>query len=318
MQHDSVAHDHNTASEKTIYNPNILMMMKKVLFAMALLLSAGAANSQLLWKISGKDAKGDSYLFGTHHIAPVSLIDTTAGLKDAIAGVDAVYGEIDMSEMTSPSAQQVIMSAAMAPADSTVTKLLTAQQIDSVNAVLGKYTNGMLKLDQLAMFKPRMIDTQLGMLQSMVAFPEFNGQEQLDNTIQLKGRELGKSIKGFETLEQQMSMLMGGSMAEQASDLMESVRKDGEASDKAHKLADAYMSADINTIEKMFLDPDLGMDEKTRRMLIDDRNADWLKQLSSILPSESVFIAVGAGHLIGDTGLIKELQKAGYTVTPVK
>lgn len=285
---------------------------------MALLLSAGAANSQLLWKISGKDAKGDSYLFGTHHVAPVSLIDTTPGLKDAMAGVDAVYGEIDMSEMTSPSAQQVIMSAAMAPADSTVTKLLTAEQIDSVNAVLGKYTNGMLKLDQLAMFKPRMIDTQLGMLQTMVAFPEFNGQEQLDNTIQLKCRELGKNIKGFETLEQQMNLLMSGSMTEQASDLMESVRKDSEAAEKARKLANAYMSADINTIETMFLDPDLGMDEKSRKMLIDDRNADWLKQLSSILPSESVFIAVGAGHLIGDTGLIKELQKAGYTVTPVK
>ncbi len=285
---------------------------------MALLLTAGAANSQLLWKISGKDAKGDSYLFGTHHVAPVSLIDTTPGLKDAMAGVDAVYGEIDMSEMTSPSAQQVIMSAAMAPADSTVTKLLTAEQIDSVNAVLGKYTNGMLKLDQLAMFKPRMIDTQLGMLQTMVAFPEFNGQEQLDNTIQLKCRELGKNIKGFETLEQQMNLLMSGSMTEQASDLMESVRKDSEAAEKARKLANAYMSADINTIETMFLDPDLGMDEKSRKMLIDDRNADWLKQLSSILPSESVFIAVGAGHLIGDTGLIKELQKAGYTVTPVK
>lgn len=294
------------------------MIMKKVLFAMALLLTAGAANSQLLWKISGKDAKGDSYLFGTHHVAPVSLIDTTPGLKDAMAGVDAVYGEIDMSEMTSPSAQQVIMSAAMAPADSTVTKLLTAEQIDSVNAVLGKYTNGMLKLDQLAMFKPRMIDTQLGMLQTMVAFPEFNGQEQLDNTIQLKCRELGKNIKGFETLEQQMNLLMSGSMTEQASDLMESVRKDSEAAEKARKLANAYMSADINTIETMFLDPDLGMDEKSRKMLIDDRNADWLKQLSSILPSESVFIAVGAGHLIGDTGLIKELKKAGYTVTPVK
>ncbi len=294
------------------------MIMKKVLFAMALLLTAGAANSQLLWKISGKDAKGDSYLFGTHHVAPVSLIDTTPGFKDAMAGVDAVYGEIDMSEMTSPSAQQVIMSAAMAPADSTVTKLLTAEQIDSVNAVLGKYTNGMLKLDQLAMFKPRMIDTQLGMLQTMVAFPEFNGQEQLDNTIQLKCRELGKNIKGFETLEQQMNLLMSGSMTEQASDLMESVRKDSEAAEKARKLANAYMSADINTIETMFLDPDLGMDEKSRKMLIDDRNADWLKQLSSILPSESVFIAVGAGHLIGDTGLIKELQKAGYTVTPVK
>ncbi|MFG6382341.1 MAG: TraB/GumN family protein [Muribaculum sp.] len=292
--------------------------MKKVLFAMALLLTAGAANSQLLWKISGKDAKGDSYLFGTHHVAPVSLIDTTPGFKDAMAGVDAVYGEIDMSEMTSPSAQQVIMSAAMAPADSTVTKLLTAEQIDSVNAVLGKYTNGMLKLDQLAMFKPRMIDTQLGMLQTMVAFPEFNGQEQLDNTIQLKCRELGKNIKGFETLEQQMNLLMSGSMTEQASDLMESVRKDSEAAEKARKLANAYMSADINTIETMFLDPDLGMDEKSHKMLIDDRNADWLKQLSSILPSESVFIAVGAGHLIGDTGLIKELQKAGYTVTPVK
>lgn len=285
---------------------------------MALLLVAGAANSQLLWKVSGKDAKGDSYIFGTHHIAPVSLLDKIPGFNDALAGVDEVYGEIDMSEMTSPSAQQVIMAATMAPADSTITAVLGKAQIDSINAILGQYTGGMLTVEQLAMFKPRMIDTQLALLQTMKAFPEYNGQEQLDNTIQVKARELGKGVKGFETMKQQFDMLMGGSIAEQAADLMESVRKDSEAGEKAHKLADAYMSADIKAIEDMFLDPELGMDDKTRKRMIDDRNADWLSQLATILPGKSVFIAVGAGHLVGENGLIKQLQAAGYTVTPVK
>ena len=43
-----------------------------------------------------------------------------------------------------------------------------------------------------------------------------------------------------------------------------------------------------------------------------------MKKLKSILPERPVTIAVGAGHLPGDNGLLDLLRKEGYTVKPVK
>ena len=40
--------------------------------------------------------------------------------------------------------------------------------------------------------------------------------------------------------------------------------------------------------------------------------------MAGLLPTASVLIAVGAGHLPGDKGLISLLRKEGYTVTPVE
>ena len=51
----------------------------------------------------------------------------------------------------------------------------------------------------------------------------------------------------------------------------------------------------------------------------DISDIDWVKKIiKSKLPEESMFIAVGAGHLVGDHGLIQQLRQAGYTVSPVK
>jgi uncharacterized protein YbaP (TraB family) len=36
------------------------------------------------------------------------------------------------------------------------------------------------------------------------------------------------------------------------------------------------------------------------------------------MKNESVFVAVGAGHLIGEMGLINLLRKAGYKVEPLE
>jgi len=36
------------------------------------------------------------------------------------------------------------------------------------------------------------------------------------------------------------------------------------------------------------------------------------------LKNKSVFVAVGAGHLVGDAGLINLLKKAGYKLVPLE
>jgi uncharacterized protein YbaP (TraB family) len=52
--------------------------------------------------------------------------------------------------------------------------------------------------------------------------------------------------------------------------------------------------------------------------LIKNRNDNWMKKLPGIVGNQSTFIAVGALHLPGKDGLIKQLQQKGYTLTPIK
>lgn len=291
--------------------------MKKILFSIAAIAMALSSQAQLLWKVTGGDSKGDSYIFGTHHIAPVAILDSIQGFADALNSVSTVYGELEMAEMTSPAVQQVAMRHSMAPADSTLSKLLSAEQLDSVSAVLGKYTGGMLTAAALDPMKPVVVSTQLGMMQSMVAFPEFTGQQQLDQVIQERAQLAGKTVKGLETAEQQFAILMGGSLSRQAEQLMKDIRKEEKTIEDAKTLAAAYMSADLDAMERLFNDPETGMSPETAKTLIYDRNDNWIAQLREILPADKVMIVVGAGHLVGEKGILSQLRNAGYEVTAV-
>ena len=66
----------------------------------------------------------------------------------------------------------------------------------------------------------------------------------------------------------------------------------------------------------MFTKAEFGMNDN-RDVLLDNRNKNWVDQLKKILPANNIFIAVGAGHLVGEKGLISLLRKAGYTLRPL-
>ena len=296
-------------------------MKKTALIIATLIMGISSANAQLLWRVSGNNAKGDSYLFGTHHMAPASVMDSIKGFTPALASVEEMYGEVEMPENPqSPEMVQLTMKYASAPADSTLTKVLTAAQLDSLNTLLASYTGGMLNAKQLNAFKPSMVSTQLAMLQSAKNFPDFNPMQQLDTQIQQRAAAANLPVKGLETMEEQFDILMNAPIMDQVDDLMEAVRNDSKSGEKAKKLADAYMTENLDAIsEVLFKDEDMDPDDPMFKRLFDNRNASWVKKLTTdILPSSKVFVAVGVGHLVGDKGLIKALQEAGYTVTPVK
>lgn len=292
--------------------------MKKAFIVLALIASVLSCDAQLLWKISGNGLKSPSYLFGTHHVAPASMLDSIPGLRDALGRVDAVYGEIDMRGIDEQTSMQAMMKYAMAPADSTLSKIFTAAEIDSIDSVLKKYTGGMLSVQQLEPMKPTVLASQLAVLQSMVAFPGFDPAQQLDKTVQNVAKAAGKDINGFESIDFQMQMLFGEPIIEQARSLMKAIRNDNDIIAMSVKLAQLYMQGDIEGLEELMLDPTLGMDESTAETMLYKRNSNWAKMLMGILPTASVFIAVGAGHLPGEKGLINLLRKSGFTVTPVE
>lgn len=54
--------------------------MKKTLAIVVLLCITLGAQAQLLWKVSGNGLDRPSYVFGTHHLAPLSIKDSIASL----------------------------------------------------------------------------------------------------------------------------------------------------------------------------------------------------------------------------------------------
>lgn len=82
------------------------------------------------------------------------------------------------------------------------------------------------------------------------------------------------------------------------------------------KLVSNYKIENISFLYEIATDEKYTSKE-TKKVMLDDRNSNWVKNMPELMQKESVFFVVGAGHLAGDLGLISLLRKAGYTVKPM-
>jgi uncharacterized protein YbaP (TraB family) len=79
----------------------------------------------------------------------------------------------------------------------------------------------------------------------------------------------------------------------------------------------AYKNQDLEKLEALMMKSDMGMGNFTE-VLLYKRNRNWVAKLKELMPQKSLLVAVGAGHLPGEKGVINLLRKAGYTVTPME
>ena len=125
-----------------------------------------------------------------------------------------------------------------------------------------------------------------------------------------------KEIKGLETMEFQASVFDSIPYEEQAKELLKSIDSIAANKQLFDTMLNVYKSQQLNEIENLFNKSELGVEEH-QEILLDNRNKNWVGQLKNIMKTTSVFVAVGAGHLVGKVGLIELLRKEGYTLKPL-
>ena len=289
--------------------------MKRITLALAALIITIGANAQLLWKISGNGLTKPSYLFGTHHVAPLSVIDSVPGLMDALAAADVLYGEVDMEKMTDGATQMKMAQKMMAPADSTLSKVLSAEELAAIDNLFKE--NGLpYTTAQLEVMKPAAVSNIITLIMAQKANPGFNPNAQIDMMMQQRAKEKGKEVKGLETIDSQLDILFGSPISEQAKSLMETVNDPGKSMKAAVAMTNAYLAGNLAELDRMMHDPEIGMDAAEADRLINRRNGAWVEFMIGVLPTASIIAVVGAGHLPGDKGVINLLRKAGYKVEP--
>lgn len=287
-------------------------MMRIYIFIIVLLAGVFRTNSQLLWKISGEGIK-TSYVFGTHHAAPISICDSIVGFEEAFNNCTIVYGEIaayDMQDMAKDMIPYIML-----PPDSLLDVVYSAEDYKILDNVLKR--NLGTGASQLNNMKPVAIQSQLEIFLCMRIFKDYNPNEILDAVIQKRAKERGKAVKGLETLSYQAKIIYGTSIRKQASDLMLMIKDFDKFEKYSTILCDAYMNQDLDTLLEIMRDTEFGSTDGEMELLIYNRNRNWVEQLKDVIPYSPVFIAVGAGHLPGEHGLINLLRKSGFNVTPV-
>ena len=135
-----------------------------------------------------------------------------------------------------------------------------------------------------------------------------------------EAKKHGKKIDGMETMGYQVSVLDAIPYKLQADQLVKYINDEGkDTNDESEmkQMLQAYKEQDLKKLEALINKSDIGVSSYTD-ILLYKRNRNWVEKMREILPGKSLLIAVGAGHLPGDQGVINLLRKAGYTVTPVE
>jgi uncharacterized protein YbaP (TraB family) len=105
------------------------------------------------------------------------------------------------------------------------------------------------------------------------------------------------------------------SIQRQAQMLIEFVNEKEKAKDELILMNKSYRNGDLFSLEELMATQTYS--EQEAKVMLDDRNKDWMGKLPSLMKEQQTFIAVGALHLSGKSGLIQLLREAGYTVTPL-
>ncbi|MDR2816948.1 MAG: TraB/GumN family protein [Proteiniphilum sp.] len=302
------------------------MNYKKVFFvvtAVFLLLSCstGASNEKgnsLLWKISGNGLRKPSYLFGTHHLVPVSFLDSIPGIESAFDETEQAVGELDMSNMTEM--QMKIMGQAILPQGVTYETLLSPEDAALLDGMLRTVIG--VGLDQLGQLKPAMLSNLISISLYQQYYPSVASAKSLDQYFQEEAQKRSRPVTGLETTEDQIDVLLNLQTPERQAELLICMVKHPELlKEQMDELQVAYHAQDIQALHKLYKketpDDPCPSTEEEQNAMNGDRNRKWLEKLPSIMSEKSSFIAVGCLHLPGNDGLIEGLRKQGYKVEAV-
>lgn len=283
--------------------------MKKIILLFSLLPIAVVGQNNLLWKVTSPNNKHTSYLFGSMHTNDSLLNTFDKTWWNAFNSCNVFAGEVNGTD----TAQVMESLMDMMMKDTVLSDLYSEEELKRVNRFVIEKTD----------LATAMILTRLKPFYIMAAIMEMPDKigpftEIMDIRLQRIAIERNKKVIGLETNSEQAASVGAMSLKEQAKMLLEFVDVGHVQSGEMKKLESLYHLQQLDEMHHFamtYSTPE--MPEKMMDALIDERNLRFFERLSDQLSTNSVFCAVGALHLPGETGLINQLRKGGYTVEPI-
>lgn len=271
--------------------------------------TTAAGNKSLLWEVTGNGLQKPTYLYGTMHLLCAEEAALSTNLQTIIRESDEVYFEIDLDDLS-----QILSGFTLGrmKADTTLDMLYAEEDYQRVKDFF--VSNGMEL--QFTLFK-RMQPMLISALVYEVAMP-CTQKEGIELNIMQLAKKFEKEVKGLETAAYQASLMENIPYVQQAVTLLNSIDSISTMETQAREMARLYREQDLEKLLEFSLETEGGTSKEIEDIIINQRNRNWAEMFGRIAGNKQLLIAVGAGHLGGDNGLIILLQQKGYTLRPLE
>jgi uncharacterized protein len=277
----------------------------------------------VLWKVSHSETpdRPASYLFGTMHVTDDRVIAMSPKINKAFGTARRIALEV---EDTSPQRLLEAMSSfgdkVLLPEGKRLDKLLQPAETAKLSAMLHKTGVPPTVALRLQPWLAYLLMSYTDCERSRIT----GGKLPLDGELARLGEDRGIGVIGLETVETQFLALADIPEDDQLAILKSGLAMRDKVTDLTETMIQLYLRRDIGAMWpiQVAIAKAAGLQQTVldafERSLLVERNLKMRDRAVAHMAFGGVFVAVGAAHLPGKSGLVTLLRDAGYTVVPVE
>jgi uncharacterized protein YbaP (TraB family) len=263
-----------------------------------------------LWVI--RDADSTIYLFGTVHVLRPTTGWATDRIDTAFDSADQIYFEISNPD-DQAAMMPIVQRLGFAP-QTPLSSLLTPAENAELEAAAASIG---VPAAQMNIFRPWLAGLTLSIAPLVKA--GYDPASGVELVLKTRAQTAGKPIHGFETLEEQVGLIAGLPDDAQLAFLRSTLETYDNATVELDRLVGAWAQGDVAAIERYGVQEMKDDNRVVYDTLLTNRNVNWAGQIQTLLDgSGTVFIAVGAAHLVGDESVQSILESRGVHATRVE
>lgn len=263
----------------------------------------------VLWRLDPPGGGRPSYLMGTIHISDPRVLDLPQAVHLALAASDVAVFEL------------VDQAGALSLEDA-----FYGEGRDLETALGPELWQGTLAVGRGYGMTPSLLrKLQPWVLVLFFSIPVeemraiMAGATVLDTLLEDLARDQGKDLVALETTDEQIAAFEALSEADQIALLRAMVENKAAQDEAFHGMVELYLAGDLAGIasiaETAATDEEAALLERFMERIKTERDARMFERLQPLLPGGGLFIAVGALHLTGESGLLARFADAGWAVS---
>jgi uncharacterized protein YbaP (TraB family) len=289
-----------------------LVLITALAFSVLPVLAAekGTAGKKcFLWKVTSKSST--VYLLGSIHMARGDIYPLAPVIERSFDASAALALEADISKVKGDELLQEMMVSATYPHGEDLKGHIST----ATYALLQKETEKLgLPVEPFASMRPWFIAMTIESLEFLrLGFDPANGID-IHFANEAEGK---KRIIELESFDYQIRMLNGFSDRDQELFLIYTLKDLSNLSGAADELMKAWREGDAKSMETLVTktvkeSPELA---PVMERLYTRRNIEMSSKIEQFLKNrETVFVVVGAAHLVGKEGILEILKEKGYSI----
>ena len=268
-----------------------------------------------LWKATSPTT--EVYLLGSIHLGKKEWYPLAKEVDGAFEKSKVLVLEADPAKADQLKLQQLVFQHGLYAGDDSLAKHVPAETMKATQDLAASLGIPAASLDKM---RPWFVAMTLSVIsiQKLGYSPEFG----IDRVIAGRAKDQNKEVLELESMEFQIKLLAGFSDDLQAKYLAATVDESGKSKEQMEKMVESWRNGDVATFEKETIakprekHPELA---EFHRKMIDDRNEGMAKKVEGYLKTKDVhFVVAGAAHMVGEKGIVKLLEKAGYKVEQIE